>query len=92
MIGGIVFGTFIPVSYYVTVINPSYNLFLITFITLFLCVLGVIGDLCFSAIKRYFEVKDFSEVIPGHGGILDRFDSIIFILLGFMFFISIIGG
>lgn len=92
MIGGIVFGTFIPVSYYVIVINPSYNLFLITFITLFLCVLGVIGDLCFSAIKRYFEVKDFSEVIPGHGGILDRFDSIIFILLGFMFFISIIGG
>ena len=92
MIGGIVFGTFIPVSYYVTVIDPSYNLFLITFITLFLCVLGVIGDLCFSAIKRYFEVKDFSEVIPGHGGILDRFDSIIFILLGFMFFISIIGG
>lgn len=92
MIGGIVFGTFIPVAYYITVINPSYNLLLIIFITLFLCVLGVLGDLCFSAIKRYFDVKDFSELIPGHGGLLDRMDSIIFILLGFLFFINVIGG
>lgn len=92
MIGGVVFGTFIPVMYFITVVNPNFNLLSLIFITLFLCVLGHMGDLCFSNIKRYFDKKDFSNMIPGHGGILDRFDSIIFILLGFMFFINIIGG
>lgn len=92
MVGGIVFGTFVPVVYYCTVINSSINIFLLVFITLFLSVLACIGDLCFSAVKRYFDKKDFSNIIPGHGGVLDRFDSIIFVLLGVMFFINIIGG
>ena len=92
MIGGILFGTFVPVMYYITVINPLVNILYLIGITLFLCSLGIFGDLCFSNIKRYFDVKDYSEIIPGHGGILDRFDSIIFILLGFMFFINILGG
>ena len=92
MIGGILFGTFVPVVYYNTIVSSSFNLLFLILITFFLCVLGQLGDLCFSFIKRYFGKKDFSNIIPGHGGILDRFDSVIFILLGFMFFINIMGG
>lgn len=92
LVGGVIFGTFIPVVFYKTVINPDINTIKLTLITMFLCLLGQFGDLAFSAIKRYFGKKDFSNLIPEHGGILDRLDSITFILLGLMFFISIIGG
>ncbi len=43
-----------------------------------MCIIGQTGDLAFSAIKRFYGVKDFGNIFPGHGGVLDRIDSISF--------------
>lgn len=50
-------------------------------------ILGPVGDIATSAIKREFSVKDFGNVFPGHGGILDRFDSIV-LTTPFVYFMS----
>jgi phosphatidate cytidylyltransferase len=41
-------------------------------------VISQVGDLAASAIKRNHDIKDYGKLIPGHGGIMDRFDSVIF--------------
>jgi phosphatidate cytidylyltransferase len=46
--------------------------------TLLLAVMGPLGDLCASALKRRLQIKDFGAIMPGHGGIMDRADSLIF--------------
>ena len=51
--------------------------------------ISILGDLSFSLIKRSCHIKDFGQVIPGHGGILDRFDSVIFVAPFVYLFLSV---
>ena len=62
-------------TYFFTNISYIY----IILISLLLSIIGQIGDFAASSIKRYNEIKDYGNLIPGHGGILDRIDSILFI-------------
>lgn len=54
-------------------------------------VFSIVGDLAASAIKRNHDVKDYGRLIPGHGGILDRFDSVIFTAPVVYWVISLLG-
>ena len=48
--------------------------------TVILSIFGQIGDLVESALKRHYQVKDSGNILPGHGGMFDRFDSLLFVL------------
>ena len=87
-VGGTIFGTIIPVVF-LMIIGYKVNLLIIvkTFILTIIC---AFGDLFFSSIKRNHNIKDFSNLIPGHGGILDRLDSILFVVSAYIMMINIL--
>ena len=81
-----------PVRTYNGVTSSIFDLshwFNIIILSLIIPPFATLGDFVFSAIKRYYNVKDFGHIIPGHGGILDRLDSIIFASLTMAIFVSI---
>lgn len=88
LLGGTFFGVLISSLFYYQVINPNVDVFTLAIVVTGLSLIGQMGDLVFSSFKRYYDKKDFSNLIPGHGGILDRLDSIIFVLFAFVFIIS----
>jgi len=80
-IGGVV-GSLVTGIVVGMVFTHSYNLEIgylhYTVISLLCGITSQIGDLSASSIKRFCNIKDFGRILPGHGGILDRFDSILF--------------
>lgn len=85
---GVIMGTLVGGVYYYNMVEDI-SVFETFILCLFLTILSEVGDLMFSSIKRYFGKKDFSNLIPGHGGILDRFDSVIYVSLGLSLIFSI---
>lgn len=81
-LGGIVAGTvsaFVVVFIYNFIYsNAHFNYLIVFFIGLLISVISVLGDLSFSLIKRSCKIKDYGSIFPGHGGFLDRFDSVVF--------------
>lgn len=81
-IGGVL-GALLFSLLYTVVINNfmhlSINYLHISIVTIVLAIIGEIGDLAASGIKRYCGIKDFSDLLPGHGGMLDRIDSLLLI-------------
>lgn len=67
-------------------VNPTVNLALCILAPVF----AELGDLCFSSYKREHGLKDFSSLLPGHGGVLDRVDSLLMNFLLFGIIISIL--
>ncbi len=85
-IGGIAFCLFCVIlialvfNSYVFPQKQHINYILVTILGLIGSLISSLGDLCFSVFKRKCGVKDFGNLMPGHGGVLDRFDSVIFVV------------
>lgn len=84
-VGGVIGAALLALVYSFVIPNGILSTVGVNIHVLFACIGAVgsvvsqIGDLAASAVKRNFGIKDYSNLIPGHGGILDRFDSILFV-------------
>ena len=82
-LGGIVISTGLLLllgMIYQARLGASVNFFALAALSPVFSVIAMLGDLTASAIKREYGVKDFGTIMPGHGGVLDRFDSVLFTL------------
>lgn len=79
-LGGIFCSVLLALLFYLMGWIESVHVLLFLTLTMILSMFGQLGDLVESALKRHFDVKDSGRLLPGHGGVLDRFDSFIFVL------------
>ncbi|CAG7590547.1 phosphatidate cytidylyltransferase [Hyalomma marginatum] len=68
--------------------NPKINILIAWSVVILTSLISQVGDFAESAFKRYFQVKDSSHIIPGHGGVMDRMDGLIMVcIIWFIVFI-----
>ncbi|MCC4722043.1 phosphatidate cytidylyltransferase [Salinicoccus sp. RF5] len=79
-LGGIFCSVLLALLFYLMGWIEGVHVLLFLLLTMILSMFGQLGDLVESALKRHFDVKDSGRLLPGHGGVLDRFDSFIFVL------------
>ncbi|WP_173916480.1 phosphatidate cytidylyltransferase [Halobacillus sp. Marseille-Q1614] len=78
-VGGILLAC--VVAFIFQIIYPIHSsMTIVLLVTIIISMAGQVGDLVESAFKRHYAVKDSGKILPGHGGVLDRFDSLIFML------------
>jgi len=80
ILGSVIVGFVIGYVVYIKEIHDIKFLVVMIIITFAGSIIGQLGDLLASGIKRDHKIKDYGNVIPGHGGIMDRFDSVIFVI------------
>ena len=80
-IGGMVFCV-ISFVVFGLIVSKDANLLFLGICGLLISVISQIGDLILSVVKRAYRIKDYGKLFPGHGGMLDRFDSILAVSLG----------
>ena len=83
-VGGLIISTIVSTLFYHFLVDEE-SILLLILITILLSIIGALGDLVFSSIKRHFGIKDYGNIMPGHGGVLDRLDSILFVILAFSY-------
>lgn len=89
LLGGAIFAVVLGWLYSLVFDTGLHSTWAVIVVCLVFTIMGLVGDLFFSAVKRSYNLKDFSNFLPGHGGVLDRVDSHLFNYITFYIILSL---